>query len=54
MKSRMSWMLFFTTSAALSYALAPKWSARIALFLLISIPIAVWAVRKSNDISGLR
>lgn len=46
MKPWMSWTLFFLVCAVLSYVLAKGWPSRVFLFLLMSAPMTIWAVRK--------
>ncbi len=48
MKPWISWVLFFVVSAVLFYVLAKGWPSRVFLFLLMSIPVMIWAVRKSR------
>jgi len=46
MKPWKSWTLFFLAAAVIALFSAEQWNARIAVFLFLTIPIAIWAVRQ--------
>lgn len=46
MKPWMSWTLFFFATALIAFFSGEQWNTRIIVFLILAVPIVIWAVRQ--------
>lgn len=46
MKPWMSWTLFFFAAALIAFFSGEQWNTRFIVFLILTIPIVIWAVRQ--------
>ncbi|WP_231466483.1 hypothetical protein [Novosphingobium sp. CECT 9465] len=46
MKPWMSWTLFFFAAALIAFFSGEQWNTRLIVFLILTIPIVIWAVRQ--------
>jgi uncharacterized membrane protein YjjP (DUF1212 family) len=50
-KPWMTWVFFAVFCAVLAFLLTPNWPARVVTFVILSVPIALWArhqIRKNG------
>ena len=41
-----SWALFFIASAAVAFLVGNGWLQRVLIFMVVSVPITIWAARR--------
>jgi len=45
MNYRRSWTLFIAATALMTYFVANTWSARVIVFIVMAVPISLWALK---------
>ena len=50
MKPWMSWTLFFFAAALIAFFSGEQWNTRFIVFLILTIPIVIWAVRQIKKV----
>jgi hypothetical protein len=47
-RSEYSWVIFFLTTGAIAVVAGRNWFQRVPIFLIETVPITIWAVRRTR------